>query len=47
MLSYDISDETVRDFARIMGIELVVINKDTTKEKLERDIMIGDVIYGR
>ena len=47
VLSYDISDETVRDFARIMGIELVVINKDTTKEKLERDIMIGDVIYGR
>ncbi|WP_455529928.1 L-arabinose isomerase [Ruminococcus sp.] len=47
VLSYDITDETVRDFARIMGIELVVINKDTTKEKLERDIMIGDVIYGR
>ncbi len=47
VLSYDISDETVRDFARIMGIELVVINKDTTKEKLERDIMIGDMIYGR
>ena len=47
VLSYDITDETVRDFARIMGIELIVINKDTTKEKLERDIMIGDVIYGR
>ncbi|WP_028518694.1 L-arabinose isomerase [Ruminococcus flavefaciens] len=47
VLSYDITDETVRDFARIMGIELVVINKDTTKEKLERDIMIGDMIYGR
>ena len=47
VLSYDITDETVRDFARIMGIELVVINKDTTKEKLEREIMIGDVIYGR
>ena len=47
VLSYNISDETVRDFARIMGIELVVIDKDTTKEKLERDLMIGDLIYGR
>ena len=47
MLSYDITDETVRDFARIMGIELVVINKDTTKNSLERDVMIGDIIYGR
>ena len=47
VLSYDISDEAVRSFARIMGIELVVINKDTTVNGLERDIMIGDVIYGR
>jgi L-arabinose isomerase len=47
VLSYDISDETVRDFARIMGIELVVINKNTNKYQLERDMMIGDVIYGR
>lgn len=47
VLSYDITDETVRNFARIMGVELVVINKDTTKENLERDLMIGDVIYGR
>lgn len=47
VLSYDISDETVRDFARIMGIELVVIDKDTTKEKLEHDLMVGDIIYGR
>ena len=47
VLSYDITDETVRDFARIMGIELVVINNDTTKNSLERDVMIGDIIYGR
>ncbi len=47
VLSYDITDETVRDFARIMGIELVVINKDTKKYQLERDMMLGDVIYGR
>ncbi|MBR6070459.1 MAG: L-arabinose isomerase [Ruminococcus sp.] len=47
VLSYDITDETVRDFARIMGIELVVIDKNTTKYQLERDMMLGDVIYGR
>ncbi|MDO4863065.1 MAG: L-arabinose isomerase [Ruminococcus sp.] len=47
VLSYDITDETVRDFARIMGIELVVIDENTTKYQLERDMMLGDVIYGR
>lgn len=47
VLSYDISDETVRDFARIMGIELVVINDKTTAVSLERDLKIGDMIYGR
>lgn len=47
VLSYDITDETVRDFARIMGIELCVINKNTTKYQLERDMMLGDVIYGK
>lgn len=47
VLSYDISDETVRSFARIMGIELVVIDKNVTKNSLERDLMIGDMIYGR
>ena len=46
-ISYDISTQTVRDFARIMGIELVVIDKDTTPVSLERDLMLGDVIYAR
>lgn len=46
VLSYDISDETVRDFARIMGIELVAINDSTTAISLERDLKIGDMIYG-
>lgn len=47
VLSYDISDKTVRDFARIMGIELVAINDSTTAAGLERDLKLGDVIYGR
>lgn len=46
VLSYDITDETIRDFARIMGIELVCINADTTTVGLERDLKLGDVIYG-
>ena len=45
VLSYDISDETVRDFARIMGVELVCINDATTPAALERDLMLGDIIY--
>ena len=47
VLSYDITDRTVRDFARIMGIELVTINSSTTTTGLERDLRLGDVIYGR
>ncbi len=46
VLSYDITDETIRDFARIMGIELVCIHADTTTVGLERDLKLGDVIYG-
>ena len=45
VLSYDITAQAVQDFARIMGIELVVIDKDTTPVQLERDLMLGDVIY--
>lgn len=47
VLSYDITAQAVRDFARIMGIELVVIDKDTTPVSLERDLMLGDVIHAR
>lgn len=47
VLSYDITDEVIRDFARIMGIELVTINAQTTTVSLERDLMLGDIIYRR
>ena len=47
VLSYNITDDVVRDFARIMGIELVCINADTSAVSLERDLMLGDIIYGR
>ena len=45
VLSFDITDEAIRDFARIMKIELVPINASTTCEGLERDLMLGDIIY--
>ncbi len=35
VLSYDVSAEMMRDWARIMDIEFVHITKDTTPEKLE------------
>ena len=47
VLSYDITDDVIRDFARIMGIELVTINAQTTTVSLERDLMLGDIIYRR
>ncbi|MCR5306946.1 MAG: L-arabinose isomerase [Oscillospiraceae bacterium] len=46
VLSYDLTDTVIRDFARIMKTELVCINEKTTPDALERDLMLGDIIYG-
>ena len=46
VLSYDITTDTLRDFARIMGIELVEITDRTEPYTLERDLKLGDIIYG-
>lgn len=45
VLSHDVSVDILRDFARIMGIEFVNINKDTVPETLEKELMLGDVIW--
>lgn len=45
VLSYDVSVDILRDFARIMGVEFVNINKDTVPEALERELMLGDIIW--
>ena len=47
VLSYNITDGVVQAFARIMGLELVPINAATTAVSLERDLMLGDIVYGR
>ncbi|MBQ8965467.1 L-arabinose isomerase [Ruminococcus sp.] len=47
VLTHDMTDRALRDFARIMDIELVTINADTTPKGLERELKIGDLIYKR
>jgi L-arabinose isomerase len=45
VLSYDVSAEQMRDWARIMGIEFVHITKDSTPEKLEEELFIKDLAW--
>ena len=44
-LTYDISAEQMRDFARILGIEFVHITKDTTVESLEQELFLNDLAW--
>ena len=43
VLSYDADAEMLRDFARIMDIEFVHINKDTTPVSLENELFLNDL----
>ena len=45
VLSYDVSAEMMRDWARMMDIEFVHISKDTTPEKLEEELLVRDLIW--
>ena len=45
VLSYDVSAEQMRDFAKMMDIEFVHITKDTTPESLEDELLIKDLIW--
>lgn len=45
VLSHDVSAEQMRDWARMMDIEFVHINKDSTPEKLEEELMIKDLVW--
>jgi len=44
-LSYDVSAEQMRDFARIVGMEFVHITKDTTVESLEKELFLNDLAW--
>ncbi len=45
VLSYDVTAEKMRDWARMMDIEFVHITKDTTPEKLEEELLVKDLIW--
>ena len=45
VLSYDVTAEMMRDWARIMDIEFVHIGHDTTVDSLERELMLNDLLW--
>lgn len=45
VLSYDVSAEQMRDWARMMDIEFVHINKETTVHGLEQDLFVADLAW--
>ena len=45
VLSYDVDAEILCDWARIMGVEFVLINKDSTPEKLELQLNLSDMVW--
>ena len=45
VLSYDVSAEQMKDWARMMDIEFVHINKDTTVDALEHDLFLSDLAW--
>jgi L-arabinose isomerase len=45
VLSLDCDTEMMRDWARMADIEFVLIDKDTTPEKLEHDLMLSDLMW--
>lgn len=45
VLSYDIDAEMMRDFARIFDIEFIHIDKDTTPESLEKELIVSDFVW--
>ena len=45
VLSYDVDAEMLADWARIMDIEFVHIDKDTTAEKFEKELFFNDIAW--
>ena len=45
VLSYDVDAEMMRDFARIFDIEFIHIDKDTTPESLEKELIVSDLVW--
>lgn len=45
VLTYDVSAEQMKDWARMMDIEFVHITKDTTVESLEKELFLNDLAW--
>lgn len=45
VLSYDVSAEQMKDWARMMDIEFVHISKNTTVEALEKELFLNDLAW--
>ncbi len=45
VLTFDVSAEQMRDWARIMQIEFVHIDRDTRLETMERDLFLADLAW--
>ncbi len=45
VLSYDLTMETMRDFAEMMDIEFVHIGKNTTTQQLKQDLLVADLVW--
>ena len=45
VLSYDVTAEQMKDWARMMDIEFVHINKDTTVDSLEKELFLNDLAW--
>jgi len=45
VLSYDVTAEMLRDWARIMDIEFVHIDKHTIPQKLEEELLVKDLVW--
>lgn len=47
VISYDLDADIMRDFAEIIGMEFVHINKDTKISELRDKLALGDLIWNR
>ena len=45
VLSYDVTAEQMKDWARMMDIEFVHITKDTTVDALEKELFLNDLVW--
>ena len=45
VLSYDVTAEQMKDWARMMDIEYVHIGKDTTVDSLEKELFLNDLAW--